>query len=214
MNMLETMPFLALDSHSKLDSKFNLSKKAIFLDRDGVLNRDTGYVSDITKLEWIKKSIDALINLKKAGFLLIVITNQSGVARKYFTERAVQRLHKKINDTLLPFNTQIDAFYYCPHHPGNGIEEKIKNNNPYIKNCKNRKPHNGMIIKAIQDHNIDIKQSYLIGDKNSDIAAGKHSKITSFAVLSGQEKNFLKTNPDHIFRNLFEASQYILNSKH
>lgn len=186
------------------------NQKTIFLDRDGVLNLDTGYINHPKKIKWIKKSAEAIQILKNAGYLLIVISNQSGIARGYFDTKTVENIHQKMNTDLKLYNTYIDAFYYCPHHPGNNISADIKKNNPFIKDCDCRKPKTGMIKQAIEKFNINIKQSFLVGDKISDIQTGNKLNIKSIAVLSGQEKTFKQAKPWKICDNLWHAAQCIL----
>ncbi|MEK9656762.1 MAG: HAD family hydrolase [bacterium] len=188
------------------------TKKAIFLDRDGVLITDTGYINHPDKIQWLYKVPEALQLFKKAGYLLIVISNQSGIARRYFNEKTVNNIHQHMNQHLNTYNSQITHFYYCPHHPGNNIPTEIKKNNPYIKTCHCRKPNPGMILQAQKDYTINLSQSYLIGDKTGDIQAGNSLNIKSIAVLSGQEQTFESTKTWAVCKNLWEASQSIINS--
>eukprot|EP01046_Picozoa_sp_COSAG06_P073310 COSAG06_NODE_21862_length_743_cov_0.624224_1_plen_181_part_10 len=177
--------------------------KAIFLDRDGVLNADTGYINHPDKIKWLHKVPEALQALKQAGFLLIVISNQSGIARGYFTEDTVHQIHEHMNQHLRKTQSQIDHFYFCPYHPGTNIPEIQKQNNPYIKNATCRKPNPGMILQAQKKYTIDLEQSYLIGDKASDIQAGNALNIKSIAVRSGQGQDFETLNTWSICENLW-----------
>lgn len=139
-----------------------MKKKAIFLDRDGTINIDKGYVYKINDFEFINKVPEALKKLKDKGYLLIVVTNQSGVARGYYKEVDIVNLHNFVNNILWKrFCVKIDKFYYCPHHE-NGIV------NEYRIKCKCRKPNPGMILKAVKDYNIDLSLSYMIGDRDTD----------------------------------------------
>jgi D-glycero-D-manno-heptose 1,7-bisphosphate phosphatase len=147
-----------------------VQNKAVFLDRDGVINRDIGYVHKIKDFYWVRGIKKVIKYLKKKNFLLIVITNQSGIARGMYFIKDVKILHNYINEQLLKINCSIDDFYYCPHHP-EGIIKKYK------KKCKCRKPENAMIKKAIKEWNIDIKKSFMIGDQKTDFLAAKKSKL-------------------------------------
>lgn len=154
-----------------------MTRPAVFLDRDGTLNMDKGYVHRIEDWEWIPGAIDALAALRKAGFLLIVVTNQAGIARGYYGEAAVNNLHEKINQELQQHGGQINGFYHCPHHP------------EFSAACECRKPKPGLIHAACRDFDIDLRQSWLIGDKASDIQAGWAAGLKSILVLTGYGNN-------------------------
>lgn len=160
------------------DNKVN---KAIFLDRDGVINVDTGYVSNVDDFEFIAGVIEALIEAKKQGYLLVVITNQSGIARGYFSEEQFHTLTEWMDWSLADRGVDLDGIYYCPHHEEKGIGE-------YKVACKCRKPQAGMLFDAIDELDIDVKQSILIGDKVSDLKAGIAAGVKSnYLVRTGKE---------------------------
>jgi len=144
--------------------------KAVFLDRDGVINRDIGYIWKRQDFEWLPKVPEAIKYLKSMNYLVIVITNQAGVAKNLYTLKDVIELHKQINNELKSnFNTKIDDFFICPH----------KNED----NCNCRKPKPGMIIEAIKKWNIDeIDKSFLIGDKLIDIEAARAANVTGYLL--------------------------------
>jgi D-glycero-D-manno-heptose 1,7-bisphosphate phosphatase len=150
-------------------------KKAIFLDRDGTINIEKDYLYKIADFEFIDGMPSAIQRWNKLGFLVIVVTNQSGIARGYYKEKDVEILHMYINEELSKYNAHIDKFYYCPHHPTEGKGK-------YLKNCNCRKPKTGLLERAIEENDIDISKSYLFGDKNSDLEAGKKLGIESFLV--------------------------------
>ena len=152
-------------------------RPAVFLDRDGTLNMDKGYVHCIEDWEWIPGSVDALAALRRAGFLVIVVTNQAGIARGYYGEAAVNNLHEKINRELQEHGGQIDGFYHCPHHP------------EFSATCECRKPKPGLIHAARRDFDIDLSRSWLVGDKASDIQAGWAAGVKSILVLTGYGDN-------------------------
>ena len=142
--------------------------KAVFLDRDGTLNVDNGYTYKPEDFQLLPFVADSLSKLKAAGFLLIVITNQSGIGRGYYTMDDVDKFHGLMQEELQKDNIMIDHFYICPHT----IEEK----------CNCRKPSPYLLFKAFDDFNIDPQASFLIGDKNSDIQAGQLAGVKSFLI--------------------------------
>lgn len=136
--------------------------KAIFLDRDGTINVDKGYVHRIEDLQFIENVPEAIGMMKQLGYLVIVLSNQSGVARGYFGEQEVEQLHQFMNEQLAQYGTGIDKFYYCPHHP-DGIVDV------YRKKCACRKPANGMLLQALKEYRIDPKESWVVGDRERDL---------------------------------------------
>jgi histidinol-phosphate phosphatase family protein len=134
--------------------------KAVFLDRDGVINKNQDdYVKNISELEIFPYISEPIKKLQYAGFKIIVITNQSAINRGLMTEKNLDEIHEKIQSFLIQNNTKIDYFYYCPHTPN--------------ENCFCRKPKPGLLLNAIDDFSIDVNNSWFIGDRNSDIQAGK-----------------------------------------
>ncbi|MGJ8582210.1 MAG: D-glycero-beta-D-manno-heptose 1,7-bisphosphate 7-phosphatase [Psychromonas sp.] len=156
------------------------SKPAVFLDRDGVINKDNGYVSEIDDFEFLEGAIEACIELKKKGYLLVIITNQSGIARGLFTEEQFHTLTEWMDWSMADRGVDLDGIYYCPHHSEAGIGElKV--------DCECRKPKPGMLNNAIADLNIDIENSILVGDKVSDIKAGMAAGVkTNYLVRTGK----------------------------
>lgn len=143
--------------------------KAIFLDRDGTINIDHGYVHQIDDFEFIEGSINALKKLKEMGYLLVLVTNQSGIARGYFTEEQFLRLTEWMDWSLAEQGVDFDGIYYCPHHPDGKGEFK--------EDCLCRKPKPGMLLDAMKALNIDPQQSIMVGDKIEDIKAGINAKV-------------------------------------
>ena len=152
--------------------------KAIFFDRDGTLNVDVHYLHEPEKFVWIEGAIEAIRWANEHGYLVIVVTNQSGIARGYYDEATVHRLHDWMNAELRKHSAHIDAFYYCPHH----IEGKLP---AYAKSCDCRKPAPGMILRAIREHNIDSAVSWMFGDAASDVAAAENAGIKGVRYESG-----------------------------
>ena len=140
------------------------AKPVAFLDRDGVLNVDHGYVHQPERLEWVTGAPEAVRLLNEAGIPVIVITNQSGVARGYFGETDVQQFHAHVQEQLRARGAHVDAFYYCPHHPQGTVAE-------FAIACDCRKPKPGMLERAARDFAVDRGRSFLIGDKDDDVAA-------------------------------------------
>lgn len=139
-------------------------RPAAFLDRDGVLNIDRGYANRPDQLEWVAGAPQAVGLLNRAGYTVIVVTNQSGVARGFYGEAAVHQFHAHMQDQLLAHGAHIDAFYYCPHHPKGTVAE-------FAVPCHCRKPQPGMLEQAAREWPIDLGRSFLIGDKDDDMAA-------------------------------------------
>ncbi|MFW9877981.1 MAG: D-glycero-beta-D-manno-heptose 1,7-bisphosphate 7-phosphatase [Candidatus Thorarchaeota archaeon] len=171
-------------------------EKAIFLDRDGVINKEVSYLSNPENFKFIKGSIEALKILKNKGFLLIIITNQAGIARGFFTKETLEVIHNKMKKILKQKNVQLDDIYYCPHHPD------------FTGPCNCRKPNPGMILEAQLNYNIDLNNSYMVGDTLNDIETGKAAKCKTVLVLTGygkkEQKKISSIIPDMIFKNLKE----------
>ncbi|MDY3973055.1 HAD family hydrolase [uncultured Veillonella sp.] len=148
-------------------------RKAMFLDRDGVINVDVNYLYRIEDLTFFPGAKEALALAVKAGYDLIVVTNQSGVARGYYTEADVQALHQYMGDQLAKVGAPILTFYYCPHHEKGLVPE-------YTKACDCRKPKPGMILQACEDYEIDVAKSFLIGDKETDVKAAEAAGMKGY----------------------------------
>lgn len=145
-------------------------QKAIFLDRDGTLNKDVGFLSNINDLELLPDVSETIKKINESEFLAIIITNQPVVARGDITEEQLNQIHNKLETLLGDKGAYVDAIYYCPHHPDKGFKGEI----PELKfECDCRKPKPGMIFKASKDYNIDLSASWMIGDSEKDIIAGR-----------------------------------------
>ncbi len=151
--------------------------KAVFLDRDGTINKDKGYVYRAEDFEFIEGVIDAIISLNKNMFKVIVVTNQSGIGRGFFSEEDVKNLHVFINSELRKHNAWIDKFYFCPHRPDEG--------------CDCRKPKIALFKRAIKDFDVDIKNSFIIGDKISDIQPAEQLSCKAFLLEEPQNLKFV-----------------------
>jgi D-glycero-D-manno-heptose 1,7-bisphosphate phosphatase len=151
--------------------------RAVFLDRDGTINIDKGYVYRTEDFVFLDGFIEALKVFHELNYYVIVITNQSGVARGYYGEEDVIKLHQYMDEELKKSGTYIDAYYYCPHHK----DGKVKK---YAIDCNCRKPKSGLILKAKEDFNLNLKASILIGDKQTDIDAANNAKVGNTLLIS------------------------------
>ena len=161
------------------------SKPAAFLDRDGVLNIDYGYVHTRENFDWISGAKEAIKYLNDKGYLVILVTNQSGIGRGYFTENSFHELMGLICKELLEIDAHIDYICFCPHHPRDALGE-------YKKDCHCRKPKLGMIDQAQKMMNINMDYSFVIGDSEKDMELAKNMKIPGFLFKGGNLFQFTK----------------------
>lgn len=188
---------------------------AVFIDRDGTLIEEVGYLKSPAQIRLVPGAHLAIQIFRSAGYRIMVVSNQSGVARGLFTEEHVRRVHNALAEKLAELNAPVDDFYYCPHLPDAPVPE-------YRKQCTCRKPGPGMLYKARADHQIDLKNSIMIGDKLSDVEAGKRAGTRTVLVLTGYGKSeseklsALPQNqqPDIIAGNLLEAAHQISKRLH
>jgi len=153
-------------------------RRAVFLDRDGTINVEKDYLHRVEDFEFIPGAPEAIARLNAAGFVVLVVSNQAGIARGYFEPGAVETLHDHLQSELAHFNAHIDGFYFCPHHP-------IEGQGKYRLDCDCRKGKPGLLLQAAEEHGIDLAQSYMVGDKASDIEAGIAGGCTPLLVLTG-----------------------------
>ncbi|MCD5383172.1 HAD family hydrolase [candidate division WOR-3 bacterium] len=172
--------------------------RAIFIDRDGTLTKEKGYVTDPSHIELIPGACEAIDGFRSLGFLTVLLTNQSAIGRGYITEEALRDQHKRLK--LLLSKSFLDGIYACPHHPDDG--------------CECRKPKPGLLRRACLDLNIDKRKSYIIGDLETDIELGKREGAKTILVLTGHGRESLKKiSPDYIADDILSAFTYILNSQ-
>jgi histidinol-phosphate phosphatase family protein len=169
--------------------------KAVFLDRDGTIIYDVGYPKDPEQIQLLPGVIEALNSLKKHRFKLIIVSNQSGIGRGILTLNEVEQINRHVVSILGKNGISIDATYYCPHAP----EER----------CSCRKPSPEMLLRAAKDLNLDLGRSFLIGDKLSDIEAGKRAGCKTILLRNNSTAEEIRTTPDFIASNWPEALRYI-----
>ena len=189
-------------------STYKLQRPCIFLDRDGVLNEDTDLISHHEGLELFEFVPEAIKRINKSEYLSVVVTNQSVVARNMCTVDDLKDIHNKMETLLGEKGAYLDAIYFCPHHPDGGFSGE---NKLFKVNCECRKPKPGMLLDAAKMFNINLKDSWLVGDSDRDIKAGKAAGCTTIAVRTGRSTHTSTVNPDYWFENLTEAVSFIID---
>ena len=185
-------------------------RKAVFLDRDGTLIEDKDYLKDPAQVVLEHGAAEAVARLNEHDFALILVSNQSGVARGYYTEEDVAAVHQRLEELLAAGHARLDAIYYCPHYP-EGVVER------YRQTCTCRKPATGMYQRASEEWNIDLTRSYMIGDKLTDMEAARNAELTGLLVRTGYGEDEWKASlqapdtekPDRLVMDLTEAVEFI-----
>lgn len=189
---------------------------AVFLDRDGTINEEVGYLDKIEKLKIFPNAYEAIRLINNSGMKAIVVSNQAGVARGFFTEEFVVSVNELLQANLNKRGARIDKFYYCPHHPteGKGI---------YLQNCDCRKPAPGMLLQAAAELNIDLAASYLIGDRFLDMETAYKAGTKGILVKTGYGESLLQDDgpdtatsdnkPDFIAVDILDAVELIIKDK-
>jgi D-glycero-D-manno-heptose 1,7-bisphosphate phosphatase len=178
---------------------------AVFLDRDGTINEEVGYLHDPQQLRLIPGAAEAIRRLNQAGVRVILVTNQAGIGRGYYELEAMTATHEALAEKLAAHGAHLDAVYYCPHHPD--------------VDCECRKPQPGMLLQAAQEQGIDLRRSFAVGDKVGDLEAGRRAGCRTVLVLSGYGLQTRATldesehQPDHVSDDLAEAVQWILQQE-
>ncbi len=187
-----------------------MKQRAVFIDRDGTMSEEVGYINHSSRFRLFPYTADAIRHLNESGWLAIVVTNQAGVARGYFSEDMIETVHAKMTKDVTANGGKIDAIYYCAHHPSVGEA-------PYRVACDCRKPQPGLINRAAGEFDIDLSSSWMIGDRYSDVELARNAGVKSMFVLSGYgrgEWEHQRTNwtaqPDLVAENLLEAVQMIV----
>ena len=180
-------------------------KRAVFIDRDGTLSEEVGYINHPERFRLFPYAGKAIRHLNENGWLAIVTTNQAGVARGYFSEEMIETVHKGMQDQLAIDGARLDAIYYCAHHPSVGDP-------PYRADCNCRKPKPGLITRAATDFDVDLKHSWMVGDRYSDIQMARNAGVKSAFVLSGygrgeweHQRRSWTEQPDMVAENLLQV---------
>lgn len=195
----------------RLGRLISMKRPAVFIDRDGTISEEVGYVNHPSRFRLFPYSSEAIRILNDAGWLAILITNQAGVARGYFSEDVIHKIHDQLSDDLKNDSARLDAIYYCVHHPSVGDP-------PYRLDCDCRKPKPGLIQQAAKDFEIDMAASWVAGDRYSDVELAHNAGLRSAFVLSGYgrgeweyQSGEWQHRPDLVCENLLEAVKSIVD---
>lgn len=188
-------------------------RPAIFLDRDGTVNEEVGYINHVDRLRLLPRTAEAIRRINSSTYLAVIVTNQAGVARGYFKERLIRDVHRRLVELLAQQGAHLDGIYYCPHHPSVGEP-------PYRQDCDCRKPRPGLVQAAARELSIDIPHSFMVGDKHSDIRFAHALGMPGVLVRSGYGKGELEQwstrwaeHPDHVADDLLGAVEWILDQE-
>jgi len=189
-----------------------MTNRAIFLDRDGTLNEEDGYISSPARFRLYSFAAEAVRLINQSGWKAIVLTNQSGVARGYFTEATLAEIHERMEESLRLQGARIDAIYYCAHHPDYGSPL-------YRLDCDCRKPKPGLVERAVRDFNLDLNRCYAIGDRYRDIEACHAAGARGVLVMTGYGREEYETQrrdwprqPDYVAEDLLDAVKCVLRN--
>jgi len=179
-------------------------KKAVFLDRDGVINKEVDVLRSFKQLRLLPGVAQAIRQLNKLSFLIIIVTNQPVIARGWLTEEEVDAIHNVLIKRLVQKGARIDVIYYCPHHPNANLKK-------YRRHCRCRKPNIGLIKKAVEKFKINVKKSFMVGDSTRDILAGKCAGLKTILVKTGYggKDGKYSVKSDFVSKNLMEAVSII-----
>jgi len=190
-----------------------MKQRAVFIDRDGTMSEEVGYINHSSRFRLFPYTAAAIKHLNKSGWLAIVVTNQAGVARGYFSEDMIDTVHAQMTKDVTANGGRIDAIYYCAHHPSVGEP-------PYRVACDCRKPLPGLINRAAAEFDVDLKSSWMIGDRYSDVELARNAGVKSMFVLSGygrgeweHQRTTWSAQPDLVAENLLEAVQMIVSTE-
>lgn len=179
------LPDTLAEAREELPRRYQ--RPALFLDRDGVINADHGYVHQWSQFDWVAGATEVISTFNAAGYFVFVVTNQAGVAHGYYKEDAIHLLHEQVQDRLAEVGGHVDAFYYCPYHPEGTLAE-------YRRHHDDRKPGPGMLNRALADWPVELTQSFLVGDKDSDIAAAHSAGLVGLLFPGGNLLEFLQAH--------------------
>jgi D-glycero-D-manno-heptose 1,7-bisphosphate phosphatase len=188
------------------------ARRAVFIDRDGTISEEVGYVNHVSRYRVFPFAAEAVRTLNEAGWLAVLVTNQAGVARGYFKEELIGEVHKVLATELEREGARLDAVYYCPHHPSVGEP-------PYRFDCDCRKPRPGLLLRAARELGLDLSRCWMVGDRYSDTELARNAGARSALVLTGYGRGELEHQshawphrPDLVAENLLEAVKKIVAS--
>ena len=184
------------------------ARRAVFLDRDGTIIEEVGYLDRAERVELYPWSIDAIRAFNRAGLAVVMVTNQSGIARGFFTEAVVDEVHRHMAEILAEGGAHIDAYYYCPHHPDGKVAG-------YAQACDCRKPGRGLVDRAVREFGVDPARSFVVGDRWIDVALGRAIGAGAVLVRTGYGRSEEKKRPgdlaaDAVVDNLIAAASWML----
>ena len=189
------------------------ARRAVFIDRDGTISEEVGYVNHVSRYRVFPFAAAAVRALNEAGRLAVLVTNQAGVARGYFQEEMIGRVHGLLEEELRKEGARLDAVYYCPHHPSVGEP-------PYRLDCDCRKPRPGLIKRAAEELGIDLRKSWMVGDRYSDTELARNAGTRAAFVLTGygrgeyeHQGHAWRHRPDLVAENLLEAVREIIRTE-
>ena len=191
--------------------KLNLAKNiAIFMDRDGTVTKEVGYITRVEQLELIPGAADAIRRINGSSFKAVMATNQAGAARGYFPESMIEEVHERLKEMLSGERAFLDGIYFCPHHIDGQVDHlRLR--------CSCRKPEPGLLLQAAKDLNLDLSRSYMVGDKMSDIEVGHRVGAQSVLVLTGYGREEYEqglpgwtVHPHHVAEDLWQAVEWII----
>ena len=211
MGTSERLEIVEKDFLSGRIERFNCTRArpAVFLDRDGVINKKVGLLYRIEDFELLPGASRAIKELNESDYLAIVVTNQPVVARNLCSEADVREIHKKMDTLLAEDGAKLDGVLFCPHHPDRGYPDE---NPEYKIECECRKPKTGMIVDSTRQFNINLRASFIIGDSHRDILCGKNAGLTTIAVRTGDGCRDSRIEPDFFFENIHEAVDFIVSA--
>jgi D-glycero-D-manno-heptose 1,7-bisphosphate phosphatase len=186
------------------------TRPAVFLDRDGTMIEDVGYLERLDRVAWFPWTVDAIRALNRAGLPVVVVTNQSGIARGFFTESFVDETHRHMTAVLAAGGAHVDAYYYCPHYPSGTVAA-------YVRRCDCRKPGRGLVDRAARDLSLDPARSFVVGDKWLDVELGRRIGGRGILVRTGlgaaeEGRAPADVKADAIVDNLAAAASWILRN--
>lgn len=187
-----------------LISTHRTGRKGIFLDRDGTINREVNFLRDPGQVRLLPGAADAIRRLNETGFAVVILTNQSGIARGLLDEETLDEIHRVLLTRLARRGAVVDGVYYCPHHPEEGDP-------PYRRRCTCRKPEKGMLHQAVQDLGIPVEGSYVIGDNERDVALAEGTPLASVLLAPKSRRPRAGTSADHVASTLAAAVDWVLS---